>query len=1322
MITPAERLKAVFDQAAEIAPPADRAAFLDEACGGDADLRARVEALLRAHAEAGSFLEHPAAGRDGTATYEPGGGAVETALQSPPEPVGALIGPYKLLQQIGEGGMGTVYMAEQTHPVRRLVALKVIKPGMDSRQVVARFEAERQALALMDHVNIARVFDGGTTDAGLPYFVMELVKGVPITRYCDDNNLTPRQRLELFVSVCQAVQHAHQKGVIHRDLKPSNVLVAPYDGRPVVKVIDFGVAKAAGQPLTEKTLFTGLGAVVGTPEYMSPEQAELNNADVDTRSDVFSLGVLLYELLTGSTPLTHERLKQAALLEVLRLVREEEPPRPSTRLSTAEGLPSIAACRGLEPKKLSGVVRGELDWIVMRALEKDRNRRYETANGFAADVQRYLADEPVQACPPSAAYRLRKFARRNRGPVLAASLLVLTLVGGIIGTTWGLIRATDSHVDAVREAGEKETALTAARESERVAQDQLFLALWNQARAGRFSRQMGQRLDSLNALAKAARIRPDERLRDEAVAALALPDVRRHGTSWNASPAGQTGGIAFDGPYRVYARGEGPGIISVRNVSDDREVRRIVSSPGTQGMFWLSPDGRFLARVEEQDKVRVWRVADGEPVLREEPRQTCGWAFSPDSRYLAVGQEGWVLRFDLTTGQEVNRWRVPAPAKAQALAFHPDNRRLAVGCSGSEVAAVFDATDGTMLAELSAGPIGTVAWHPDGRRLAVSGLNAQSIQIWDATARRKLATLEGHSRMVTVLSFHPGGDLLASNSEEAVVRVWDPSSGRQLMQLPFLVHLQFSSDGRWLGAELHGEQAQLLSVTPSREYRTLVSDVGAGQGDYYFGAISPDGRLLAAGMGDGARLWHLASGRQVAKLPGFTRNVFFDHVGAGWELLTDGADGLLRWPAAGDGPAGQQLRLGPPRQLSPLPRAEFARGPKGRAQGAVYEQSKPIQLMDLERDVVRQTLGIHAKGDGPHAVSPDGRWVASCGWHSHLVRVWNAHTGHLAHEWNLGIGASVFFTPDGRALFISRGNEFSFWDVDTWQPTRRLRCDVTGYPGYVAFSPDGRLMALEIVPAVIHLQDVATGRTVARLEDPHGDRARWIGFTPDGTQLVTLSTYGRAVHVWDLRLVRERLKPIGLDWDWDEFRPADPESDAAGPPKVEVLLGHLAKPGLTPEQRARQALARCRLAFEANPDDAKTCNNLAWVYVTGPEGLRDVNAALPLGEKAVRLEPGNAVYRSTLGVAYYRAARYREAADALRPNLENQENWALAFDLYFLAMSHHRLGEATRARDYYDWAVRWPRTHPKLSPGHHEELDRFRAEAADLLGIGKKRD
>lgn len=450
----------VFIRALELGSAAQRSAYLDEVCGADGDLRRGVEALLAVHDSDPTFLEQsPPTG--------------DTFLDPPVslEQRGATIGPYKLLQQIGEGGMGSVYMAEQSHPVKRTVALKIIKPGMDSRQIIARFEAERQALAMMDHANIARVLDAGATERGLPYFVMELVHGVPITQYCDENQLTPRERMQLFAPVCDAIQHAHQKGIIHRDIKPSNVMVTLYDGRPVPKVIDFGVAKATEQRLTERTLFTQYGTMIGTLEYMSPEQAETSALGVDTRSDIYSLGVLLYELLTGSTPLTHKRISEVAYPEILRLIREEEPPRPSTRVNdSGETLASISTQRRTEPSKLSKMMRGELDWIVMKSLEKDRNRRYESASGLAADVRRYLNDEPVQACPPSTGYRLRKFATKNKRILATGALLGTMLLVGIV-------LLAINNVQIQREQARTATALGDAKDNLELADENLTLAL-----------------------------------------------------------------------------------------------------------------------------------------------------------------------------------------------------------------------------------------------------------------------------------------------------------------------------------------------------------------------------------------------------------------------------------------------------------------------------------------------------------------------------------------------------------------------------------------------------------------------------------------------------------------------------------------------------------------------------------------------------------------------------------------------------------------------------------------------------------------------------
>ena len=484
-------LMTIFAEALERTDPAARADYLDGACGDDAALRRRVEALLAAHDGAGRFLEGDPAGMSEPtspetlettrasvsesrlpselATEEHRSDATKSFAGAPQadRPGGfvagqVIAGRYTLLEVLGEGGMGTVYRADQTEPVKRQVALKLIKIGMDSRAVLARFDAERQALALMDHPNIARVYDGGTTAAGQPFFVMELVNGEPITEYCDRRRLSVRARLELFVSVCQAVQHAHQKGIIHRDLKPSNVLVTEVDGRPMPKVIDFGVAKATEFKLTDQSL-ADTGAIVGTPAYMSPEQADPTSMDIDTRTDVYALGVILYELLAGSPPLEAKQFKRGAILEMLRMVREVDPPKPSTKVSTAEALPSIAASRDIEPAQLKRALQGDLDWIVMKALEKDRTRRYETANGFAADILRHLAYEPVLAAPPSRAYRLRKFVRKNRGAVIAASLVLLALLAGIAGTTWGLIRAETGLVAAeAKRVTERDDALTKA--------------------------------------------------------------------------------------------------------------------------------------------------------------------------------------------------------------------------------------------------------------------------------------------------------------------------------------------------------------------------------------------------------------------------------------------------------------------------------------------------------------------------------------------------------------------------------------------------------------------------------------------------------------------------------------------------------------------------------------------------------------------------------------------------------------------------------------------------------------------------------------------
>jgi serine/threonine protein kinase/tetratricopeptide (TPR) repeat protein len=487
-----ESIDRIFWDAAQIASAEERGDYLDRACGDDVELRRQVDRLLAAKPEAESFLESPAVRLPATVDYCP-------ASDGP----GTVIGPYKLLEQIGEGGFGVVFMAEQQQPVRRKVALKVLKPGMDSRQVIARFEAERQALALMDHPHIAKILDAGQTTSGRPYFVMELVKGIPITEYGDQVRLPVRERLELFVVVCRAVQHAHQNAIIHRDIKPSNVLVTLHDGTPVVKVIDFGIAKARGQPLTDKTLFTGFAELIGTPLYMSPEQASLSGLDVDTRSDVYSLGVLLYELLTGTTPFDQERLRTAAYDEIRRIIREEEPARPSAQISTlGQAATVVSANRRSDPKRLSQLFRGELDWVVMKALEKDRNRRYETARDLALDVEHYLHDEPVHACPPSAMYRVRKFARRNKTGLAVAGLVLLAAVAFGGGAVWVMqdraarLAATEQEVKrALDEATTLQGQAKWPEALEAARQAQAWLAHGGSDELRRRARELGRDLE-----------------------------------------------------------------------------------------------------------------------------------------------------------------------------------------------------------------------------------------------------------------------------------------------------------------------------------------------------------------------------------------------------------------------------------------------------------------------------------------------------------------------------------------------------------------------------------------------------------------------------------------------------------------------------------------------------------------------------------------------------------------------------------------------------------------------------------------------------------
>jgi WD40 repeat protein/serine/threonine protein kinase len=711
-----DREEAVFAAVLEKSTRAERSAYLDGACGDDHTLRARIEALLAAHEASGGVLDAPPSAVTPTAAYRP--------LTEGP---GTKIGSYKLLQQIGEGGMGVVYMAEQTEPVRRMVALKIIKPGMDSAQVIARFEAERQALAMMDHPNIARVLDAGTTESGRPYFVMELVHGVPITQFCDDSKLSPRERLALFVPVCQAIQHAHQKGIIHRDVKPSNVLVTMYDDKPVPKVIDFGVAKAIEQRLTEKSLFTQFGALVGTFEYMSPEQVEMNALGVDTRSDVYSLGVLLYELLTGTTPIERKRLRTAALDELVRLIKEEEPPRPSVKLSSSDNLPKIAAARKTEPERLSKLVRGDIDWIVMKCLEKDRSRRYDTVSGLARDVERHLADEPVEACPPSAVYRARKFLRKHRRGVLTTVAVMLVCVLAGVGQTLHALRQRQAEALAIAEreraAEAEQTAAAKQHEAER-ARQQLEQTLY----ASRI--QLAQRAWQENHISHARELLE---------------------THWDA--AGKE-------PFTFKAH---------------------VQSGNT---MTVSPDGRRIASSGDGGKVKLWDSATGKELLSlDHPRQVDDVAFSPDGRRLASACWDRMVRlWDSATGKELLSFKAHDDV-VMSVAFSPDGQRLASG-GRDKLVKVWDSATGKEVLSLAGhtDDVRSVAFSPDGQRLASASWD-KTVKLWDNATGKKVLSLKGHTGGVYAVAFSPDGTRLASGSQDGTVKLWDSATGKELLSL-----------------------------------------------------------------------------------------------------------------------------------------------------------------------------------------------------------------------------------------------------------------------------------------------------------------------------------------------------------------------------------------------------------------------------------------------------------------------------------------------------------------------------------------------------------
>lgn len=1019
--------------------------------------------------------------------------------------VGATIGRYKLLERIGEGGFGVVYMAEQQQPIRRKVALKVIKPGVDTRQVIARFEAERQALALMDHENIAKVLDAGATDSGRPYFVMELVHGVPITEFCDKNQFTPRERLGLFVEVCRAVQHAHTKGIIHRDIKPTNVLVTLHDGVPVPKVIDFGVAKATGQQLTEKTLFTNFAQMVGTPLYMSPEQAEMTSIDVDTQSDVYSLGVVLYELLTGTTPLDSKRLKQAAFDEVRRIIREEETQRPSTRLSTmGEQARSVTArARGNnDAKQLGQLMRGELDWIVMKALEKERSRRYETPNAFARDIERYLRDDPVEACPPSAWYRFRKFARRRKAILLAVSgvaLLVFAAAGMLAVSNVRVSRALHKETEA---NAKLETTLERERRNSYAQRIALANREWS---ANNLSR-MEKLLDECPADLRGWEWRYLKRLRYNALHPL------RHESA--------VLGVAFspDGQYVVSATQAGD--LRLWQVKNGQEFRRWSAHQDSAYSVVFSPDGRYLASGGWDGMAKVWEMKNvlegdvNEPLLqlkhdswirsvafspdgrrlavasgraankfgevkiwnldtRRDDRtlnfstQVNCVQFSPDGRRIATADSDSLTLWDTDAGQEHFIWR--EDDRAETVAFSPDGRRLATVGGGISVHAdreikIRSAETGQVVQSLRGhvGGLRSVAFSPDGRHLASCGLD-QTVKLWDTASGEEVLTLRGHLDNVYCVAFSADGRQLASASLDRAVRIWDatpleseptPESFTLSGHAGAVTDVAFNpTNAHTLVSAGTDGTVQMWNTLSGEKLNTLhVNSVTF----YVRVAYSPDGRQLAVASGESGRtavtIWDPASAMQLKGFPGTGAEMCVAFSPDGRHVASAGMDRVVRVREA---TTGKELQL---LEDHEWPIFGVAFSPDGRYIASCSSDST-VRICDWKTSEQLTVLQPQSAGRvAGVAFSPDGEWLAAASW-DRTIKVWKTSTWELLHDLPDSTGAAlcVAFGPDRRLVWGSTDGTVKVWDG----PDSELHVlrGHTSWVQAVSVSPDGEQIA-----------------------------------------------------------------------------------------------------------------------------------------------------------------------------------------------------------------------------------------------------------------------
>jgi len=1094
--------ESIYFAALNHSDPEDRSRFLDQACANDAGLRQRIQAMLEASQGMGSFLEKPLAQGDATREFTSASQPEDASAQSL-EKEGSILGPYKLVQLLGEGGMGSVWLAEQDKPVKRKVALKIVKAGMDSARVIARFEAERQALALMDHTNIAKVFDAGRTETGRPYFVMELVKGLPITQYCDHLHVSIEERLVLFIQVCQAVQHAHQKGIIHRDIKPSNVLVAVQDGKPVPKVIDFGVAKAIHTKLGEKTLDTELGAVIGTLEYMAPEQAELSALDIDTRADLYALGVLLYELLTGTTPIQRNRLREAGFTEMIRIIKEEEPPKPSTRLSESkESIASLAAQRRTEPGRLAKLICGDLDWIVLKTLEKDRTRRYESVNGLARDIERYLANEPVEACPPSRSYRLKKFLARNRGTVAAAALILVAVLVGLAGTSLGMIQARVARDEeakqrevAQKERDEKETA-RAEEEKQRKEAERLKEIANEQTRAAKQARDGAETALYFNRINLAHQYWIADSL-IQSQGALALCPPERRSWEWhyldriNHPELFQLPGngqfttllrICSDGQRLVAFASSGFSGVRVWDLITRKAVCEIDQAKNGKSFvcFDVTRDGKWIALAERNGVIGLWNATTGEWIreLVRCKKSPNSLSFSPDGKLLAAAFS------DGRPGERLLAWTEP-PRNEDLIVWEVETGKERFHPKGFGLACQFS---------------------PDGSRLLAyrrnPGIRLTAAQVEFATTLFDITTWKEIQPEVwgpsTSFGFSGDGKKLALGwrdriSGQSVIKIFDPATGKigKELVVPELNDLELNHDGSFLAhtRRFGNRDIIVFDLVNNREPATLRGHTEPMNSLQF----SPDGMLFSCSWDNTIRCWN----------PGQPQ----DHAVIGPSKFVYAVPGAFA-------PGGKWAAYGQSQSV-------------GLFVGAV----QGITLVDGATGKTLGTLAGHKSGTIQFGFTEAGDALVSGG-RDGTVKVWrmpggsqlSTFTGHkgeiqaVALHGSLALGASTDESPETTRARFGQGNfKIEPVDIKVWNPLNGLELrSLKGHQGGVsqlAFGKKTTQLASYGYRA-IKLWDAQTGQHLRDLEYPKSlPSVEWIAFGEDDRVLLAKAMGQFAI--WD---------------------------------------------------------------------------------------------------------------------------------------------------------------------------------------------------------------